>query len=234
MTTRKVAELEELRFAWTANAAFRLDIAAFSVEQGERILLTGHSGSGKSTLITLLTGAVLATSGRVQVLGQDLGQLSAGTRDRFRADHIGVIFQTLNLIPYLSIIDNVLLPLSFSPLRASRLPGAQRQAEAARLLERLGIDPGSHAGLSTSQLSVGQQQRVAAARALIGGPDLVIADEPTSALDRASRDAFLELVLSETKRAGSAFLMASHEAGLEALFDRTIRMEDLLIARSPA
>ena len=227
-----VAELEHVCFAWDSRAAFRLDIGSLRVRRGERILLTGPSGSGKSTLLALMCGATIAGAGKVMVLGENYADMASGQCDRFRAEHIGIVFQTLNLIPYLSIIENVTLPLCFAPNRRARvISEGGPEAEAQRLLGRLGLDCKALAFQATAQLSVGQQQRVAAARALIGCPDIILADEPTSALDPDRQDAFLALICDEARRANSTLLMVSHELRFSGKFDRVIRMQD--IARLP-
>ena len=140
---------------------------------------------GKSTLLGLLGGVAVPQAGRIELLGQDLAQLGSHARDRFRADHIGFLFQQFNLLPWLSAIDNVLLPCTFSARRKRRAEPDPRAA-AATLLTQLDLDP-TLWNRPAAELSVGQQQRVAAARALIGRPEILIADEPTSAqIGRAS------------------------------------------------
>jgi putative ABC transport system ATP-binding protein len=193
------------------------------------VLLVGASGSGKSTLLALVAGIVAPSAGRLTVLGADMASLSATARDRFRAEHLGIVFQMFNLLPYGSALDNVLLPLSFAPKRRGRLgPAAAQVAEARRLLAALGLDPDGIGPRRASELSVGQQQRVAAARALIGSPELVIADEPTSALDPDIRDRFLELVLAELALSGAGLLMVSHDPALGPRFDRVVRLADMV------
>jgi putative ABC transport system ATP-binding protein len=167
-----------------------------------------------------------AQRGRVRVLGQDLGALSGARRDAFRAAHIGLVFQMFNLLPYLSVLDNVLLPARFS---AERRRHAQPDpaSEARRLLGELGITQAAASGRSVAELSIGQQQRVAVARALLGRPELVIADEPTSALDSDTRDAFLRLLMSECAAAGAALLFVSHDTALGGLFDRQLSIAEV-------
>lgn len=220
-------------YRWTRNGSFRLDIPAFHMAAAERVLLIGPSGTGKSTLLALLAGIVAPDAGHIHVLGTDLTTLSSARRDRFRAEHMGVIFQMFNLLPYGSAIDNVLLPLSFAPERRKRVgsPAAQT-AEARRLLNHLGLPADSIATRRASDLSVGQQQRVAAARALIGRPALIIADEPTSALDPETRDQFLSLVLDEARAGGGGVLMVSHDPALAAHFDRVVSLQSII--RAPA
>lgn len=217
--------LSRVRFAWPGRRDFALAIDGFSVSAGERLLLLGPSGSGKSTLLSLICGIVTADAGVVEVLGQDLAALSGARRDRFRAEHIGVIFQMFNLLPYGSVRDNVLLPLSFAPARRARVGDAA--AEAARLLQGLGLEP-SLLSAPAASLSVGQQQRVAAARALIGGPDIVVADEPTSALDREHRDRFLDLLFDQADAAGATLILVSHDEELRDRFDRVVRLDEIL------
>ncbi len=221
-------EIRDLTFAWEAGSAL-LSIGQFQVASGEKVFLKGASGSGKSTLLGILSGVLVPGSGQVCVVGQDLGALNSGRRDAFRADHLGVIFQLFNLLPYLSVIDNVLLPCEFSSRRRdkARTSKGGPEQEAQRLLERLGLGSEAIHASSVGTLSVGQQQRVAAARALIGGPDLIIADEPTSALDAEARDAFLDLLIGECERHGSALLFVSHDGSLAHHFDRTADMAQL-------
>ena len=179
--TDPAIQIEGLRFAWKGGDMV-LDVPSFSLARGERLFLRGASGSGKSTLLGVIAGVLEADAGRVSVLGEDLSALSGAARDRMRADHLGVIFQMFNLVPYLSVIGNVTLPLKFSARRRQAVAGAPED-EARRLLGRLGLTDARLLERRVSDLSVGQQQRVAAARAVIGGPEIVIADEPTSALD---------------------------------------------------
>jgi putative ABC transport system ATP-binding protein len=176
-------------------------------------------------LLSLVSGVLAARSGRLSVLGHDLTQLSPRQRDHFRVDHIGFIFQQFNLIPYLSVLDNVLLPLRFSKTRR-QAAGSDARAEAARLLGRLDLDASLYTRPATA-LSVGQQQRVAAARALIGKPALVIADEPTSALDAERQQRFIDLLLQECQANGSALLFVSHDMRLADHFDRLLHLPAL-------
>ena len=221
-------QIDDLRFRWRADHAPCLEIAAFRVERGERIFLHGPSGSGKSTLLALIGGVLVPERGAVRVLDQDLGRLNAAARDRFRVDHVGFIFQQFNLVPYLSVIDNVLLPCRFSQRRRGRAEIGARSAheEAVRLLQDLGIDASLRAR-PVVQFSVGQQQRVAAARALIGQPELLIADEPTSSLDSDRQAAFLELLARESDKAGVTLVFVSHDMRLAANFNRVVAMASL-------
>ncbi len=213
----------ELRFAYPGGPPV-LDIPELRIAVGESVFLHGPSGSGKTTLLGLIAGVLKPTPGTLEVLGHDLGALSSPARDRFRASHIGYVFQMFNLIPYLSVRDNIALPVRINAERRRRLNGGIDDAVAAAA-DRLGI-----AGLlneRVTRLSVGQQQRVAAARAILGTPELVIADEPTSALDTDRRHAFIELLFDSVREAGSTLLFVSHDMGLASEFERALSLRDL-------
>ena len=201
-----------------------LDIPELVVHSGERVFLHGPSGSGKTTLLGLIAGVLKPSPGSLEVLGHDVGALSSPARDRMRASNIGYVFQMFNLIPYLNVRDNIALPIRINAERRERLtaPIDQAVAEAAA---HLGIE--ELLGEKVTRLSVGQQQRVAAARAILGAPKLIIADEPTSALDADRRSAFLELLFSSVKDAGSTLLFVSHDMGLAEYFDRPLSLRDL-------
>lgn len=220
-------QLTDVQFRWHPQGPLVLDIPQLTVARGERLFLRGPSGSGKSTLLGLLGGVSVPQRGRVEVLGQPLHAAKGAARDRFRADHLGYIFQMFNLIPYLSVLDNVLLPCRFSRTRAQRVTaqGGPR-TEARRLLEHLGLGDDLMQRAAT-ELSVGQQQRVAAARALLGAPELIIADEPTSALDADLRAAFVELLLGECAALGSTLVFVSHDRALEPLFHRALCLSEI-------
>ena len=219
-TPAAALDLSGLRYRWPGAAADTLLLGELALQPGEAVFLRGPSGCGKSTLLALAAGVLLAQAGHCALLGQPWAGLAAGARDRRRADHVGYIFQQFNLLPYLSVIDNVRLPLRFSRCRAARAAAVGPDA-AEQLLTRTGL-PARLWRQPASALSVGQQQRVAAARALIGAPEVVIADEPTSALDEALRQAFMALLLARCQAAGSALLFVSHDLRLAASFHRVI------------
>lgn len=227
-------EIHDLRFAWSRGAADCIAIPALEIAAGSTVFLHGPSGTGKSTLLGLLAGVLLPQQGSVSVLGQPWQQLSSAGRDRFRADHVGYIFQQFNLLGYLSVLDNVLLPCRLSKLRARRAAedgDGSAKAQAERLLGHMGLSPGLW-HRPASQLSVGQQQRVAAARALIGRPELVIADEPTSALDAGLRDGFMALLLRECQAAGSTLVFVSHDERLAQRFGQRLALASINAAAS--
>ncbi|MFZ1109751.1 MAG: ABC transporter ATP-binding protein [Rhodomicrobium sp.] len=217
-----VVRMSGVRFTWPGRNGFSLAIDDFAIEKGERLFLAGPSGSGKSTFLALLAGIVSPQEGAIAVLGTDIAKLRGAARDRFRAEHYGIIFQMFNLLPYGSVIDNVVLPLSFSDKRRKRAAQGGVHAEAARLLESLGLEREVVANSSAANLSVGQQQRVAAARALIGSPEIVIADEPTSSLDRDRQQAFLDLLFADLDAAGATLVMVSHDESLSGRFTRVV------------
>lgn len=195
------------------------------IERGERVFVFGPSGSGKTTLLGVIAGVLPAGAGSVRILGSDLATMSPGARDGFRAEHIGYIFQMFNLIPYLSVVENITLPCRLNRRRRDRLGGRDLEDEARRLAERLEI--GRYLDAPVTELSVGQQQRVAAARSLIAAPELVIADEPTSSLDADRRTRFLELLFEICSEAGSTLAFVSHDRHLLPLFDRGLSLPEL-------
>lgn len=199
--------------------------------RGETVLLLGESGSGKSTLLSLICGTVLPQEGVVEVAGTNVCKLPGGLRDRFRAEQIGIIFQQFNLLPFGTVEDNILLPLSFAPERRSRAGNAHETATS--LARNLGL-PEPLMSARASTLSVGQQQRVAVARALIGKPPIIIADEPTSSLDEGSQSTFLDLLFDQVTTNNATLLMVSHDPRLAARFDKTIMLTDIAkIERQP-
>ena len=221
--------MRDVAFRWPGRGTpFGIAILRFDLAPRERLLLIGPSGSGKSTFLSLLCGIVTPQAGTIDVMGTNLTTLSRSARDTFRAAHFGIIFQMFNLLPYASVRDNVLLPLHFAQGRRNRASAnGPIGAEADRLLTSVGIDPSRFEGQRAANLSVGQQQRVAAARALIGSPAIIVADEPTSALDRNRQTQFLDLLFAEAARSGSAVIMVSHDETLGSRFDRVVRLDEI-------
>lgn len=214
-------EVRELVFSWSPDQA-PLTFPDIRLRQGEHLFIHGPSGCGKSTLLSLLAGMLRPASGCIEVHGTDIHRLSAGARDQFRADHMGVIFQQFNLVPYLTTLANVTLPCGLSPIRQERCEPNPR-AEAERLLAALSI-PADHWHRTVTRLSIGQQQRIAAARALIGIPRVILADEPTSALDADNRDRFLELLLALARQHRTSVLFVSHDQSLAAHFNQRLAL----------
>lgn len=225
MDTAPALALDGVAFRWAGRAAFGLRVSEFHIAKGERVLLLGESGSGKSTLLSLICGINAPDGGSIRVNGTEMSAMRPAARDRFRAEHIGIVFQQFNLLPYASPLDNILLPLRFAPERRARVGDAR--AAALTLTDALGLPREAVTAATADRLSVGQQQRVAVARALIGAPALIVADEPTSALDAASQANFLDLLFAQCAAAGSTLLMVSHDERLSPRFDRSVRMTDI-------
>ena len=220
-------QLCELTFSWPDTNTTQLDIPELSIRSGESLFIQGPSGSGKSTLLNVITGVLCPSGGSISILGQALH--SQSQRDQFRVDHFGIIFQQFNLIPYLNVFENITLPLLFSTRRRAKLTTFNKdmRQETSRLLDLLGLDEQNIAQRNITELSVGQQQRVAVARALIGGPEIIIADEPTSALDADNKHSFLQLLFEESNKTGSTLVFVSHDQSLASHFDRVISMAEI-------
>ncbi len=221
--------LRSATFAYAKGPAV-LEIDELRIAGGESVFLHGPSGSGKTTLLSLISGILQPRSGVVQVLGQDLTRLSPSACDTLRGSRMGYIFQGFNLIPYLSVAQNIALPCQLHPQRSANVAAATLSEEVARLAKRLDIH--AHLDAPVTKLSVGQQQRVAIARAIIGSPALLIADEPTSSLDTDRRDAFLNLLTEVTgearaRGAHTTLLFVSHDRGLATHFDRTLSLQSI-------
>jgi putative ABC transport system ATP-binding protein len=215
--------LERVLFTWPGDSQSTLDVESLKLAQGQRMLIHGPSGCGKSTLLSLIVGVINPQQGSLSFLGKDYSSASGSVRDQLRADHMGYVFQQFNLLPFLSVVGNVELACQFSALRRNKAVARSGSVkhEALRLLDALQI-PDKLLGQAVSQLSIGQQQRVAVARALIGSPELVIADEPTSALDSRNRDRFIELMIHELDYSGSSLLLVSHDEGLAQYFPNVL------------
>ena len=218
--------IRDLKFGFDKPNGFSLEISELSLVTGQTYALLGPSGSGKSTLLNLLAGTLSPNSGYIEMAGQNLLGVKAAHMDRFRGENIGFIFQTLNLIPWLSAHDNIALALAFAPNRRARVNGAisdnvKALAQRMQLEERLLAQP-------ASQLSIGQQQRVAAARALIGAPAVVLADEPSSALDAANTELFFELLIGSLDTTRQTLLVVSHDTRVTNLFEHTLLVDDII------
>ena len=187
--------------------------------EGEMALLRGRSGSGKTTLLSLVAGLLEPTLGRIEIAGQDVHALRGASRDRFRGRRLGVVFQTFNLLHGFTALENVLAGLMFSSI-----PRSEHVGRARALLADLGID---REDAEPGALSVGQQQRVAVARAVAGKPTLVLADEPTASLDPDNADVAIELIKKACVEAGAALLCVSHDPTAENHFDRVEDLADL-------
>jgi len=220
MTATKVIQsalqFNDLKFSYGTTAV--LDLTDFAIHAGEIVFLFGPSGSGKSTLLELIAGVLQVQSGELKVLDEPYSEKTPAQLDQFRAANIGYIFQSFNLIPYLSVTENLVLPLMFSKT-------ALDQSRFDKLVDGLGLRP--YLNRKVTDLSVGQQQRVAAARALLKKPKVILADEPTSALDYDHREKFLELLFHFCREDQTTVLFVSHDRTIEKLFDRSISLQAL-------
>lgn len=220
VTQKMAITIENLKFAYNKKN-LQLSIPNWQVKTGERIFLYGDSGSGKSTLLNLLSGTLTPEQGQIKILTQPFSNLSERKRDKFRANHIGVVFQQFNLIPYLSVQKNIELAVHFSSRRI-----ADRQAFIDQILARLKL-PLSLNKQVASSLSIGQQQRVAIARALVNKPDLLLVDEPTSALDANAKDAFMSILLEICEQLDTTLIFVSHDLSLQRYFDKSVNIHSI-------
>lgn len=213
-----VIQIRGLKFAYLSTSTSILDIPEFFLRRGERFFLFGPSGSGKTTFLEMLAGILVPQSGSIEILGQPIHTMSGPERDRFRAHHIGYIFQSFNLIPYLTCEENIVLPFDLHPdlLKKTNLSAIKKQV--SHLAERLGID--GILAKNVTELSVGQQQRVAVARALVTKPELIFADEPTSALDMDHREKFLQVMFDLCTEVGTTVVFVSHDRSIQTMFSR--------------
>ncbi len=224
MTTKAIS-VKDLKFSYNQknkNAPLVLSIDELEILTGEKVFLYGPSGHGKSTLLNILAGVLEVTNGVVEVLGNNLHAINQSSRDHLRGENVGYIFQIFNLIPYLNIKENIVLPCLINKKRGE---GVDFYAQADELIKTLGLT--EHAHKNVTDLSIGQQQRVAAARALIGNPKLIIADEPTSSLDETNTTEFMNLLLSEWEKRKFTLVFVSHDTSLKKYFPRTISLPEI-------
>lgn len=232
--TQNIVQLSDVEFTYNKQANPVVAISEFVIPRGEHVFLQGPSGSGKTTLLSLIAAVLMPQKGKVVINDQPLQSLRRGQRDQFRVDNIGLVFQQFNLLPFLSVADNVQLSCRFSPARKAKASeGGSIDKETDRLLAAMRLSPNEIRNRPTSQLSVGQQQRVAVARALIGRPALIVADEPTSSLDSDSRQAFLDLLFNEIAASGSTLLFVSHDSALAGSFNRCVDLRHINSASMP-
>ena len=218
-------ELQNIEFSWPQQAKPLFAIAELTLQQGETLFIGGPSGCGKTSLLSLITGIQVAQHGTCRVLGTTINQLSPSDRDRFRGEHLGLIFQQFNLLPFLTVQENIELPSKLFDRRlkkSTQLFGSV-QAHVDRLCDALHLEPALR-HRRANLLSVGEQQRVAAARALLGCPSLIVADEPTSALDEDNKIDFLNLLLSTASAQKTSVITVSHDMRIASNFDRVFLM----------
>lgn len=206
-------EVERLRYVYPG--AEPLQFPAFSCGKQEKMLITGPSGSGKTTFLHLLAGLRLPQKGEVRILEQSLSAMSSARRDRFRGQHIGLVFQQMHFVASLDVLENVVLQQYLAGL-------PQNKKRAETLLDRLGLLHKKHRQLR--QLSLGEQQRVAIARALVNSPAVLLADEPTSSLDDANSQRVVSLLEEMTATENAALLVVTHDQRLKDLFPNQIAL----------
>lgn len=213
-------EISSLVYRYPKAKVNALEVHLLQVAKGEHIFLQGASGSGKSTLLQLLCGLRCGT-GELRIAGTNIGKLSQAKRDRFRARHIGMVFQQFNLIPYLSAVDNVVLAANLAGFGN----GAKERAE--ELIGQVGMSQ-TIWKQAASSLSIGQQQRVAIVRALINSPDILLLDEPTSALDEENQTLFMTILQSHlTLNPATTVVFVSHDTRLSSFFNRSVNLSDI-------
>ena len=221
-----IVKIESLRFQWSKNNNFKIFVPKLEVGRGKKVLFLGESGSGKTTLLSLICGFLEPLSGSISINDKIISNLTSTNKDAYRSDNIGIIFQQFNLLPYANVIDNIILPLYFSKQRSKKVEN--KTNAAMTLCDQLRL-PESILNQKASNLSVGQQQRVAVARALIGSPSIIVADEPTSSLDTEAQELFLDLMFDQISKNSSTLLMVSHDKSLKNYFDQVIDINEILI-----
>lgn len=221
-----IVKIESLRFQWSKNSNFKIFVPKLEVGRGKKVLFLGESGSGKTTLLSLICGFLEPISGSILINDKIISDLTSTNKDAYRSDNIGIIFQQFNLLPYANVIDNIILPLYFSKQRSKKVEN--KINVAMNLCNQLRL-PESILNQKASNLSVGQQQRVAVARALIGSPSIIVADEPTSSLDTEAQELFLDLMFDQISKNSSTLLMVSHDKSLTNYFDQVIDINEILV-----
>lgn len=221
-----IVKIESLRFQWSKSNNFKIFVPKLEVCRGKKVLFLGESGSGKTTLLSLICGFLEPLSGSISINEKIISNLTSTNKDAYRSDNIGIIFQQFNLLPYANVIDNIVLPLYFSKQRSKKVEN--KTNAAMTLCDQLRL-PESILNQKASNLSVGQQQRVAVARALIGSPSIIVADEPTSSLDTETQELFLDLMFDQISKNSSTLLMVSHDKSLTNYFDQVIDINEILV-----
>jgi putative ABC transport system ATP-binding protein len=213
-------QISGLKFGYSHLDPLLIDVPALEIPKGQTVFILGPSGSGKSTFLNLLTGTLNPVSGTIRYGDCDFSKLSPRQRDKFRGENMGYVFQLFNLLPFLTAQENIQLILDLNPTRAKKC-----EIPISHFAKKMGISDILH--VPAKNLSVGQAQRVAIVRALIGSPSILIADEPTSSLDSDSRDEFLEVLFSEVKNSLTTLIFVSHDKSISSRFDRTLHINEL-------
>ena len=214
-----------VKYSHLDNSSFSMTIKKFNLNKGDRLLIHGESGLGKSTFLNLISGAVQAKEGKIEILGSDISTMSSHNKDKFRGSHFGVVFQTFNLLPYLSVEKNILMGLVFSKRKKNKVSNIN--SEIKHLMKSLSLDYEEFKNRKSFELSIGQQQRVAVARALIGKPEIILADEPTSALDINNQEIFLNLLFASLNQKEQGLIMVSHSKNISKNFTDIKNITDI-------
>ncbi|WP_186645056.1 ABC transporter ATP-binding protein [Fluviispira vulneris] len=219
-----IIDVKNLKYSYKKGKNI-LDINEFSVNKGEKIFLFGPSGCGKTTFLSTLAGIIPAQEGSLKVFGTEFIGAKTSVKDSIRGSHMGYIFQMFNLIPYLNVLDNILLPCKLNPKKRENLDNNSLLVKCKEIAKALNIE---HIFLKkANEISVGQQQRVAAARALLGSPKLIIADEPTSSLDADAREMFLENLFAQCDAQKTTLIFVSHDKSLAKFFPRQVALPEI-------
>ena len=221
-------QINDFFLSYSSDTNFSLNIDQLLIEKKTKTFIEGPSGCGKTTFLNVITGLIKPNRGQINVLDTDLTTLNPIACDQFRADHFGIIFQLFNLLPYLTVIENIILPCTFSNSRKQKalLISSSLEDEAKRLCRELDITD-TLLNKPVNQLSIGQQQRVSIARAIIGQPEIIIADEPTSALDNERKNQFMTLLLKECETYNLNLIFVSHDTSLQQHFDTSYNLNTL-------
>ena len=206
--------IENIKYSFNKNSNFELKIKKFSLKKSDSILIYGDSGAGKSTFLNLLSGTINPQEGSINILGTNITKTSSSKKDKIRGDHFGIVFQTFNLLPYISVKNNILLGKAYS----GRKQSISNNDEVKVLMDKLSLNYKDLVDRKAYELSIGQQQRVAVARALIGKPEIILADEPTSALDKKNQNEFINLLFKSLDDNEQGLIMVSHDKKLSSKF----------------
>ena len=221
--TNNLISIKNLKYKIGQNINFSLNIKNFKLNKSDSILIYGESGLGKSTFLNLLSGTISPQKGNIDILGTNISNTSSSIKDKIRGDHFGIVFQTFNLLPYISVKNNILLGKAYSSIKQSK----SNNDEIKELMDKLSLNYEDLINRKAYELSIGQQQRVAVARALIGKPEIILADEPTSALDKSNQKEFINLLFKSIDENEQGLIMVSHEHKLSNKFKKVKNITEI-------
>ena len=223
--TDTLVKIKNLKYSYNKKSLFEMTVKNFSLNKGERLLIHGESGLGKSTFLNLISGSIEAKIGDIEILGNNISNIPGFAKDEIRGNHFGIVFQTFNLLPYISVENNILLGLIFSKRKRSKIENIKKEIKV--LMQNLSLNYDELKDRKSYQLSIGQQQRVAVARALIGRPEIILADEPTSALDLDNQKIFLDLLFRSLDKDKQGLIMVSHNKDVSKNFSQVKNIKDI-------